>query len=247
MFDDSSKLKAATASTEQLFTLWTDLTMVYQHEFQTLWEAYRLFRLHRPSAVMLAKETGAKPVEEHDFDGLRLIMHNYDKQFVDVPIVAVQSDQPDEQEWIMTARTNETSKAFAIAFVMRDMAESISLLNEESKDDCQGARDEVVSKLTFMQHYIMNFRSKHTRELKTNVRRKVITSEEHELGTSHLASIAFALKETRTVLDRVGIRLKGQIQGEIVESHQKWVHLNEVKAEEKRQSQDQKQREENKL
>ena len=33
MFDESSKMEAASASTESVFTLWTDLTMVYQHEF----------------------------------------------------------------------------------------------------------------------------------------------------------------------------------------------------------------------
>ena len=50
-------------------------------------------------------------------------MHNFERQFVDVPIVAVQSDLPDERDWLMSARQNEAFKAYATAFVMRDLAQ----------------------------------------------------------------------------------------------------------------------------
>ena len=62
-----------------------------------------------------------------------------------------------------------------------------------------------------MYHYCMNFRSKYTRELKTKVRRRVITEKEHEQGTSHVASISFALKEAKAVIDQKGIKLKSQL------------------------------------
>ena len=74
---------------EQLLTLWTDLTMVYQEEFPELWDTYRRFKASKPSSMLMSKISGERAVEEHDFDNLRLIMHNFDRQFVDVPIVSV--------------------------------------------------------------------------------------------------------------------------------------------------------------
>jgi len=50
-------------------------------------------------------------------------MHNFEKQFVDVPIVSVQSNIIGEREWLMSARRNEASKVFACTFVIREMAE----------------------------------------------------------------------------------------------------------------------------
>ena len=79
MFTDMNQRKSAITVTERLLTLWTDLTMVYQHEFPELWDVFRRFRATKPSAVILAKESGTRPVEEHDFDGLRLIMHNFER------------------------------------------------------------------------------------------------------------------------------------------------------------------------
>ena len=67
--------------------------------------------------------TGERPEDSHDFDGLRTIMHNFEKQFVDVPIVSVQSNIIGEREWLMSARRNEASKVFACTFVIREMAE----------------------------------------------------------------------------------------------------------------------------
>ena len=90
---------------------------------------------------------------------------------------------------------------------------------EEEKKDTEELRAELVSKLTFMYHYVMNFRSKYTRELKTNVRRRVITTEEHEQGNSHVSAISHALKETKSLLDRKGIQIKGQLPGTMVETH----------------------------
>ena len=216
---------------EQLLTLWTDLTMVYQEEFPELWDIYRRFKASKPSQMLMSKISGERAVEEHDFDSLRLIMHNFDRQFVDVPIVSVQSDLPDEHDWIMSARNNEAFKAYATSFVMRDMVNGIPDEPLAANDqDGLDARAQLTSKLTFMYHYVMNFRSKYTRELKTNVRRRVISTEAHELGSSHLSSISFALKETKGVFDRKHIQIKGQLQGTMVETHQKWVHLNEKRA-----------------
>ena len=208
MFVDTSQRQSSIAIAEQLLTLWTDLTMVYQEEFPVLWNTYRNFKANKPRNMILSKNSGERPTEEHDFDGLRLIMHNFDRQFVDVPIVSVQSDLPDERDWIMSARNNEQYKVYATAFVMKDMAASQP---DEPPTDQEALekRAELISKLTFMYHYCMNFRSKYTRELKTNSRRKVIDSDQHELGTSWLQSIAFALKEAKTMFDRKKIQIKG--------------------------------------
>ena len=89
VFADNGSRKPAIAATEALFTLWTDLTMVYQAEFPAMWEAFCKFKLKKTSNVVLARLTGSKPVENHDFDGLRLIMHNFERQFVDVPVLSV--------------------------------------------------------------------------------------------------------------------------------------------------------------
>ena len=101
----------------------------------------------------------------------------------------------------MTAHKNETFKAYAIAFVLRDMAEATPLESECKEVAAVERRDMIISKLSFMYHYCMNFRSKYTRELKTNVRRKIITEAEHDYGTSQVASISYALKEAKTVMD----------------------------------------------
>ena len=63
----------------RLITLWTDLTMVYQAEFPPLWTMYKRYKTTVSGNYKLAKVTGERPVEERDFDGLRIIMHNFDK------------------------------------------------------------------------------------------------------------------------------------------------------------------------
>ena len=61
---------------------------------------------------------------------------------------------------------------------MRDLAEEIP--EEGQSPDMDDKRAETISKLTFMYHYVMNFRSKYTRELRTNVRRRIISELQHE-------------------------------------------------------------------
>ena len=48
-------------------------------------------------------------------------MHNLERQFVDVPIISVQSNVQGEKEWAMATRTNESASAYACTYVMRDM------------------------------------------------------------------------------------------------------------------------------
>ena len=86
---------------------------------------FQKMKLAKSAKVILSRVSGERPHEEHDIDGLRLIMHNFDKQFVDVPIVAVQSNLTSERDWLLSAHKNETFKAFAICYIMRDLAESI--------------------------------------------------------------------------------------------------------------------------
>ena len=54
-----------------------------------------------------------------------------------------------------------------------------------------------------MFHYLMNFRSRFGRELKTNVRRKAITENQHEKGNSELSQISDSLKEAKTIMVQV--------------------------------------------
>ena len=140
-------------------------------------------------------------------------MHNFERQFVDVPVVSVQSDLPDERSWVLMARDNEAYKAYSCCYVIRDMAERApdATIADGADDNQVDSRAELVSKLTFMYIYVMNFRSKYTRELRTNLRRRVITNEEHELGNSHISSIGFALKEAKAVIDRKNIKIKSQV------------------------------------
>lgn len=138
-----------------------------------------------------------------------------------MPVVSVQSDLPDERDWILMARDNEAYKAYSCCFVIKDMAESApeATIADGADDSEVDSRAELISKLTFMYVYVLNFRSKYTRELRTNLRRRVITSEEHELGNSHISSIGYALKEAKAVIDRKKIKIKSQVQGALVDTH----------------------------
>ena len=75
-----------------------------------------------------------------------------------------------------------------------------------------------------MFHYLMNFRSRFGRELKTNVRRKVITENQHENGNSELSQISDSLKEAKTIMTERNISVKPQSQGVMIDQHQKWEH-----------------------
>ena len=98
---------------------------------------------------------------------------------MDVPVVSVQSDLPEEREWIMMARENEAYKAYSCCFVIKDMADAApdATIADSAVDSEVDSRADLVSKLTFMYIYTLNFRSKYTRELRTNLRRRVITNE----------------------------------------------------------------------
>ena len=87
-------------------------------------------------------------------------MHNFERQFADVPIVSVQSDLPSDREWLISARNNESYKAFALCFVIRDMAETAPDKSEPATLEMQESQEELISKLSFMYNYVMNFRSK---------------------------------------------------------------------------------------
>ena len=79
LFVDTSLRKKAIEEAEKLLTLWTDLTMVYQHEFTELWDTFKRLKASKSTAVILARDSGARPYANHNFDGLRLIMHNFDR------------------------------------------------------------------------------------------------------------------------------------------------------------------------
>ena len=125
-----------------------------------MWDCWKQLKLIKSGPIKLQKETGERPVEEHDFDGVRLMMHNLERQFVDVPVLAMHDNFMGEKEWAMATRDGESASAFSCSYVMRDMLQRMESPDQE--------------KLTFMFHYLMNFRSRFGRELKINVRRKTI-------------------------------------------------------------------------
>ena len=86
-----------------------------------MWDCWKQIRAIKSGPITLSKETGAKPVEEHDFDGVRLIMHNLERQFVDVPVLAMHDNFIGEKEWAMASRDHEPESAFACSYVMRDI------------------------------------------------------------------------------------------------------------------------------
>ena len=94
---------------------------------------------------------------------------------MDVPIVSVQSDLPEEKKWVMDARKNESDYAYACCYYMRDMLlQHEKILEKQPSYRITGIQND---KLSYLFHYCMNYRSKYVRELKTKVRRKEITDQ----------------------------------------------------------------------
>lgn len=58
-----------------------------------------------------------------------------------------------------------------------------------------------LEKIVFLYHYLMNFRSRFSRELKTKVRKQVITDAQHEAGNDQISNVSEMLKETKITLD----------------------------------------------
>ena len=71
--------------------------------------------------ITLQKDTGAKPIEDHDFDGIRLVMANLPRQFVDVPVLSMHDNYIGDKDWAMATRSDEPASAFALSYTMRDM------------------------------------------------------------------------------------------------------------------------------
>ena len=97
-----------------------------------------------------------------------------------------------------------------------------------------------LDKLTFLYHYLMNFRSRFSRELKTKVRRKWITEAQHEAGNKQISDVSASLKEAKQTMDRLRIVMVSQAQYAI-DRHQRWQHPWEVKEQKDRASLEQKQ------
>jgi len=49
--------------------------------------------------------------------------------------MSVQSDLPSERDWLMSAHQNEAFKAYAIAFVLKDLAGAYEATQGESTPD----------------------------------------------------------------------------------------------------------------
>ena len=133
-------------------------------------------------------------------------MHNLPKHFVDVPIVSVQSDLSEDKTWVMEARTYESDHAFACSYVIKDILQEFEAKLEKNRLAKLDSFNQ--ERITFLFHYCMNFRSKYGRELKAKLRRGRITDSEHELGTKALSNVSFALKETKSIMDRLKVQIK---------------------------------------
>ena len=53
--------------------------MVYQGEFPEMWDCWKQLKLIKSGPIKLQKDTGERPIEDHDFDAIRLIMHNLER------------------------------------------------------------------------------------------------------------------------------------------------------------------------
>ena len=182
LFNKNDAKKDAVKASVRLLTLWTDVTMVYQGEFIEMWDCWKQLRSLKSGPITMQSDA------EHDFDGVRLMMHNLERQFVDVPILSMNDNFNGEKDWAMATRSNEAASAFACSYVMRDM-----LQRQENPD---------AEKLTFMYHYLMNFRSRYGRELRVKVRRKTITENQHGDGNSELSQISDSLKEAKCLMEQ---------------------------------------------
>jgi hypothetical protein len=58
-----------------------------------------------------------------------------------------------------------------------------------------------LEKIVFLFHYVMNFRSRFTRELKSKLNKHQITSDQHENGAEQVSDVSQILKEAKLVLD----------------------------------------------
>jgi len=60
-----------------------------------------------------------------------------------------------------------------------------------------------LDKIIFLYHYVMNFRSRFSRELKTKLKSRKITEKEHEAGNEQIAVVSAILKEAKIIIDQL--------------------------------------------
>lgn len=96
---------------------------------------------------------GVKFPEKHLLDDMRLIQHNL-PVFAEMPILDnLDSEFPGENEWLLRPRRQEPYKVFGGTFILLEMIDKN--LNKEEFE-----------KVTFMFHYLMNFRSRMSKNMK---------------------------------------------------------------------------------
>lgn len=84
-----------------------------------------------------------------------------------------------------------------------------------------------LEKMIFLYHYLMNFRSRFSRELKTKVRQRLISDSQHEAGNGQISDVSEMLKECKVVLDKLGVVIKSQ-HAYAIDAHQRWQHPQEI-------------------
>ena len=57
---------------------------------------------------------------------------------------------------------------------------------------------------------------------------------QHEQGNSDLSEISGSLKEVKSIMDNKGIKITAQMQGVMIDTHQKWEHKVEYMPEEEK-------------
>lgn len=65
-----------------------------------------------------------------------------------------------------------------------------------------------LEKIIFLYHYLLNFRSRFSRELKAKLKRAQITDKQHEQGNEQVSAVSEILKESKMMLDKLQIVIK---------------------------------------
>jgi hypothetical protein len=94
--------------------------------------------------------------------------------------------------------------------MLRLMVTKISKAHGSSNTGPAVVERETMDKMTFLYHYLMNFRSRFSRELKVKVRRRWITEEQHEAGNKQISDVSASLKEAKQIIDRLRIVILNQ-------------------------------------
>lgn len=104
---------------------------------------------------------------------MRLIQQNVLHQFTQVYILDLQNNYIGDKAWALESREFEGSIAYSRVFVLKLFANQIAKQHGESSLPAD-VPAHMYDKMVFLYHYLMNFRSRFSKELKVKYRRRVL-------------------------------------------------------------------------